>query len=129
MHKVSLAIFITKQVNADYWITALQQGEVHIATNGSVAGKKGYFAIVFHTEHEMLRFQGPCNRSPALMSSYRTKLTAAVLTANLPTCPGLKANLCADYDITTKAHQDNETQIADLTLDVVLNCTADKDAE
>eukprot|EP00957_Ditylum_brightwellii_P067456 5120306-Ditylum_brightwellii.AAC.1 len=32
-----------QQVNADYWITALQQGEVHIATNGLVAGKKGYF--------------------------------------------------------------------------------------
>eukprot|EP00957_Ditylum_brightwellii_P163719 12464371-Ditylum_brightwellii.AAC.1 len=27
---------------------------------------------------------------------------AAVLTANLPTLPGLKAHLCADYDIAAK---------------------------
>jgi hypothetical protein len=42
-----------QQVNVDYWTTALQQGEVHIATDVLVAGKKGYFAVVFHTEHEM----------------------------------------------------------------------------
>eukprot|EP00957_Ditylum_brightwellii_P004663 354489-Ditylum_brightwellii.AAC.1 len=70
---------------------------------------------------------------------------AAVLTANSPTCPGLKAHLCADYDIAAevqkktsdpnlnvswvKAHQDKETPIANLTLDVMLNCTANKDAE
>eukprot|EP00957_Ditylum_brightwellii_P191988 14615683-Ditylum_brightwellii.AAC.1 len=70
----------------------------------------------------------------------------AVLTAHSPTCPGLKAHLCADYDIAAevrnnkkgvpnlngswvKAHQDNETPIADLTFDTVLNCADNKDAE
>eukprot|EP00957_Ditylum_brightwellii_P161625 12305961-Ditylum_brightwellii.AAC.1 len=124
----------------------------------------------------MLRFQGPCDSSPVLMPSYRTKLAgilvtlyflnalcnysqqqvlvqlplycdnaAAVLTANLPTRSGLKAHLCADYNIAAKvrkkasvpnlnfswvkAHQDKETPIANLTLAAMLNCTADKDAE
>eukprot|EP00957_Ditylum_brightwellii_P140628 10713228-Ditylum_brightwellii.AAC.1 len=125
----------------------------------------------------MLQFQGPCNGSPVLMSSYRTELAgilavlnflnalcdyskqqvlaqlplycnnaAVVLTANLPTHPGLKAHLCADYDIAAKvrnkrkgipnlnaswvkAHQDNKSPIDDLPLDAVLNCTADKDLE
>eukprot|EP00957_Ditylum_brightwellii_P056085 4251143-Ditylum_brightwellii.AAC.1 len=106
------------------------QGEVHIATDGSVAGKKGYFTVVFHTEHEMLRFQGPCNGSPVLAQlPLYCDNAAAVLTANLPTHPSLKAHSCADYNIVAEAHQDKETPIANLTLDAMLNCTVDKGAE
>eukprot|EP00957_Ditylum_brightwellii_P106341 8112596-Ditylum_brightwellii.AAC.1 len=40
----------TAQVNADYWINALNRGIVTIATNGSVSNKKGYFATVLHID-------------------------------------------------------------------------------
>eukprot|EP00957_Ditylum_brightwellii_P197581 15052586-Ditylum_brightwellii.AAC.2 len=70
---------------------------------------------------------------------------AAVLTANSPTRPGLKpiyaliTTLQQKLKNTTvvpnlnvswvKAHQDKGMPIADLTLDAMLNYTADKDAE
>eukprot|EP00957_Ditylum_brightwellii_P051238 3884876-Ditylum_brightwellii.AAC.1 len=71
---------------------------------------------------------------------------AAVLTAKSSTSPDLKAHVCADYDISAevrtertnitnlsvswvKAHQDKKKPFVELTLDVKLNCTADKDAE
>eukprot|EP00957_Ditylum_brightwellii_P038884 2938520-Ditylum_brightwellii.AAC.1 len=42
------------------------EGNVSIASDGSVATKRGYYAVVLHTETEILRFQGPCNGAPAL---------------------------------------------------------------
>eukprot|EP00957_Ditylum_brightwellii_P107260 8184158-Ditylum_brightwellii.AAC.1 len=36
-------------VDVDYWINTINAGAVTIATDGSVAEKKGYFATVFYT--------------------------------------------------------------------------------
>jgi hypothetical protein len=65
----------TDNINPDYWIQAITEGTVTIATDGSVAKRKGYFAVVFHTDESTIRFQGPCDGNDALMTSYRTELT------------------------------------------------------
>eukprot|EP00957_Ditylum_brightwellii_P189893 14456438-Ditylum_brightwellii.AAC.1 len=72
--KRTLDNLLDQQINAEYWMTHLQEGNVSIASNGSVATKKGYNAVVFHTETETLRFQGLCNGAPALMSSFQAEL-------------------------------------------------------
>eukprot|EP00957_Ditylum_brightwellii_P185131 14098231-Ditylum_brightwellii.AAC.1 len=51
----------TTEVNADYWISAINDGTITIATDGSVADRNGFFATVPHTDKQTLRFQGPCN--------------------------------------------------------------------
>eukprot|EP00957_Ditylum_brightwellii_P129099 9847128-Ditylum_brightwellii.AAC.1 len=43
--------------------------------DGSVADKKGYFAIALFTTERTIRYQGPCDRANALMTSYRTELS------------------------------------------------------
>eukprot|EP00957_Ditylum_brightwellii_P182167 13879059-Ditylum_brightwellii.AAC.1 len=68
------------QVNAEYWIDALNKGLETIATDGSVANQKGCYATVMHTDQKQLRFQGPCNGAKSLMTSYCTELTG-ILTA------------------------------------------------
>eukprot|EP00957_Ditylum_brightwellii_P043864 3326131-Ditylum_brightwellii.AAC.1 len=62
------------EVNAEYWIDALNKGLVTIATDGSVANQKGYYATILHTDQKQLRFQGQCNGAKSLMTSYWTKL-------------------------------------------------------
>eukprot|EP00957_Ditylum_brightwellii_P035230 2671667-Ditylum_brightwellii.AAC.1 len=62
------------EVDVDYWIDALNHGNVMIATDGSVAAQRGYFTTVLHTDQRQLRFQGPCNGARSMMSSYRTEL-------------------------------------------------------
>eukprot|EP00957_Ditylum_brightwellii_P171687 13070123-Ditylum_brightwellii.AAC.1 len=62
-------------VDPEYWIQAISNGKVAIATDGSVAQKKVYFAVVFHTDNKCIRYQGPCDGNASLMTSYRTELT------------------------------------------------------
>eukprot|EP00957_Ditylum_brightwellii_P040686 3079854-Ditylum_brightwellii.AAC.1 len=59
---------------------ALQQDQIHIATDGSVADIQGYFVVVFHMDIQMLQFQGPCNGLPLLMTSYRSELSGILTT-------------------------------------------------
>eukprot|EP00957_Ditylum_brightwellii_P041918 3174944-Ditylum_brightwellii.AAC.1 len=63
------------------WIldTTLNKGKVTVATDGSVAEKKGYFAVVFHTEDKEIPFQGSCDCVPQLISSYQTELMGILL--------------------------------------------------
>eukprot|EP00957_Ditylum_brightwellii_P097392 7417936-Ditylum_brightwellii.AAC.1 len=61
-------------VGPEYWIQAISDGIVIIAIDGSVAQKKGYFAVVFHTNNKSICFQGPCDGNDSLMTSYRTEL-------------------------------------------------------
>eukprot|EP00957_Ditylum_brightwellii_P020968 1580506-Ditylum_brightwellii.AAC.1 len=68
------------EVDVDYWIQALNCGNVTIATDGLVAAQRGYFATVLHTDQRQLRFQGPCNGARSMISSYRTEL-AGILSA------------------------------------------------
>eukprot|EP00957_Ditylum_brightwellii_P090566 6897145-Ditylum_brightwellii.AAC.1 len=65
----------TEEVNVGYWIEVINTGIVTIATNGSVADRRGYFATVLHTEEKSIHFQGPCGSVKSLMTSYRAKLT------------------------------------------------------
>eukprot|EP00957_Ditylum_brightwellii_P211683 15366463-Ditylum_brightwellii.AAC.1 len=58
-----------------YWIDALNNNTVTIATDRSVAENRGYFALIFHTEDRQLHFQGPCDGHESLMTSYRSELT------------------------------------------------------
>eukprot|EP00957_Ditylum_brightwellii_P092879 7071039-Ditylum_brightwellii.AAC.1 len=62
------------EVDVDYWIGALNNGSATIATDGSVADQKGYFATVFHTDNRTIWLQGPCDGAKSLMTSYCTKL-------------------------------------------------------
>eukprot|EP00957_Ditylum_brightwellii_P187859 14303363-Ditylum_brightwellii.AAC.1 len=62
-------------MDVDYWIDAINSGEVTIAMDGSVADKKGYFATVLYTTEKTIRFQGPCDGAKDLMTSYRTELS------------------------------------------------------
>eukprot|EP00957_Ditylum_brightwellii_P177312 13506955-Ditylum_brightwellii.AAC.1 len=39
----------TTEVNADYWISAINAGTITIATDGSVADRNSFFATVLHT--------------------------------------------------------------------------------
>eukprot|EP00957_Ditylum_brightwellii_P051860 3932809-Ditylum_brightwellii.AAC.1 len=68
------------EVNSECWIDTLNRGLVTIATDGSVANQKGYYATVMYTDKKQLRFQGPCNDAKSLMTSYCTKL-AGILAA------------------------------------------------
>eukprot|EP00957_Ditylum_brightwellii_P201907 15327747-Ditylum_brightwellii.AAC.1 len=58
------------EVDAEYWIDALNKGLVTIATDGSVADQKGYCVTVMHTDQKQLRFQYPCDGAKSLMTSY-----------------------------------------------------------
>eukprot|EP00957_Ditylum_brightwellii_P211227 15365920-Ditylum_brightwellii.AAC.2 len=166
-----------QQIDVDYRIAALQQGHVHISTDGSVADRKGYHAVVFHTDSQMLQFQGPCDGLPLLMTSYRSELSgilvtlyfisalqdftkesilahlplycdnsAAVLSSNTTTAPGVTSHLCPDYNVVSevwsqlkqvphmnvawvKTHQDDAKPICKLSIDAKLNCTANRDAK
>eukprot|EP00957_Ditylum_brightwellii_P013974 1054500-Ditylum_brightwellii.AAC.1 len=62
-----------EDVDVNYWIDTINAGAVTIATDGSVADKKGYFAVVLFTTEQTIRYQGPCDRANALMTSYRTE--------------------------------------------------------
>eukprot|EP00957_Ditylum_brightwellii_P116837 8911916-Ditylum_brightwellii.AAC.1 len=44
-----------------------------IATDGSVADKKGYFAAVLFTTERTIQYQGLCDGAKALMTSYRNR--------------------------------------------------------
>eukprot|EP00957_Ditylum_brightwellii_P160022 12180902-Ditylum_brightwellii.AAC.1 len=64
-----------KYVDVGYWIEAINTGIVTIVIDGSVADRKGYFAMVLHTEKKSIHFQGPCDGAKSLMTSYRAELT------------------------------------------------------
>eukprot|EP00957_Ditylum_brightwellii_P019809 1494460-Ditylum_brightwellii.AAC.1 len=51
---------------------ALHCRDIHIATDGSVAHKRGYYVVVFYTDGKVLKFQGPCDGSPILVTSFYT---------------------------------------------------------
>eukprot|EP00957_Ditylum_brightwellii_P118046 9002786-Ditylum_brightwellii.AAC.1 len=44
------------EVDAEYWIDALNKGLVTITMDGYVANRKGYYATVMHTDQKQLRF-------------------------------------------------------------------------
>eukprot|EP00957_Ditylum_brightwellii_P191430 14574472-Ditylum_brightwellii.AAC.1 len=52
---------IDQDIYPGYLIQALNKGKVTIATAGLVAEKKGYFAVVFHTDDKDICFEGPCD--------------------------------------------------------------------
>eukprot|EP00957_Ditylum_brightwellii_P013799 1039661-Ditylum_brightwellii.AAC.1 len=72
-----------EEVNPDYWINAITEGQVTIAMYGSVAHKKGYFAVIFHSADKSIHFQGPCDGNSSLMTSYRMELTGIFSTLYL----------------------------------------------
>eukprot|EP00957_Ditylum_brightwellii_P010093 762693-Ditylum_brightwellii.AAC.1 len=41
-----------EKVDPNHWLTTINNKEVTIATDGSVAEQKGYFAVILHTENE-----------------------------------------------------------------------------
>eukprot|EP00957_Ditylum_brightwellii_P121223 9244615-Ditylum_brightwellii.AAC.1 len=49
----------TDDVDLEYWIQAISDRKATIATDGSVAQKKGYFAVVFYTDNKAIPYQGP----------------------------------------------------------------------
>jgi hypothetical protein len=69
----------SEQIDPSFWIQALNNGKVIITTNGSDAHRKGYFAVVLHTETETICFQGLCDGNPSMIMSYRTELTGILL--------------------------------------------------
>eukprot|EP00957_Ditylum_brightwellii_P091099 6935725-Ditylum_brightwellii.AAC.1 len=69
-----------KEIDLDYWQAALRCRDVHIATDGSVAQKRGYHAVVFHTDDKVLKFQGPYDGSSLLMTSFCTELSGILAT-------------------------------------------------
>eukprot|EP00957_Ditylum_brightwellii_P071546 5439548-Ditylum_brightwellii.AAC.1 len=62
-----------QNVDPNHWLTAINNVEVMIATDGSVAEQKGYFAVTLHTENEQIWFEGPCDCNKALITSYRVE--------------------------------------------------------
>eukprot|EP00957_Ditylum_brightwellii_P196346 14959934-Ditylum_brightwellii.AAC.1 len=60
---------LNQEVDVQCWLTALNDGNLHIATYGSVATKKGYFAVVFYTKERILQFQSPCDCHPDFIMS------------------------------------------------------------
>eukprot|EP00957_Ditylum_brightwellii_P128001 9761837-Ditylum_brightwellii.AAC.1 len=73
-HPQMLRNLLNQAVDAQYWTAALNDGRVHIATDGLVATKKGYFEVIFHTEERTLWFQSPCDCHQDYIMSYQTKL-------------------------------------------------------
>eukprot|EP00957_Ditylum_brightwellii_P044135 3349094-Ditylum_brightwellii.AAC.1 len=56
--KQLLGTLHASEVNVDYWIDALNNGSVTIATDVSAADQKEYFATVFHTDNRTIWLQG-----------------------------------------------------------------------
>eukprot|EP00957_Ditylum_brightwellii_P072193 5487909-Ditylum_brightwellii.AAC.1 len=52
--KCILRNLMEQDTNPDYQLQALNEGKVMIATDGLVAEKKGYFAVVLYTEEAEL---------------------------------------------------------------------------
>eukprot|EP00957_Ditylum_brightwellii_P203698 15335827-Ditylum_brightwellii.AAC.1 len=75
-----LGTLLDNNIDTDYWIKALNDNKVTIATDGSVADKKGYFAVVLHMDKALLRFQSPCDCHSSLVSLYCTEM-AGILSA------------------------------------------------
>eukprot|EP00957_Ditylum_brightwellii_P113565 8658882-Ditylum_brightwellii.AAC.1 len=69
-----------QEIDLNYWQAALRCRDVHIATDGSVAQKRGYYAVVLHTDDKVLKFQGPCDGSPLLMTSFYIELSGILAT-------------------------------------------------
>eukprot|EP00957_Ditylum_brightwellii_P186441 14194927-Ditylum_brightwellii.AAC.1 len=69
-----------QEIDLDYWQVTLCCIDVHIATDGSMAHKRGYYAVIFHTNDKILKFQGPCDTSPLLMTSFCTELSGILAT-------------------------------------------------
>eukprot|EP00957_Ditylum_brightwellii_P014265 1073945-Ditylum_brightwellii.AAC.1 len=72
--KRTLGNLKTQEVDVEYWLQALQENSVNIASDGSVIGKMGSYAVILHTEERELCLQGPCNCSTQCISSYRAEL-------------------------------------------------------
>eukprot|EP00957_Ditylum_brightwellii_P096548 7352831-Ditylum_brightwellii.AAC.2 len=56
------------------------QGDVYIATDGSVAQKRGYYDVAFYRDDKVLKFQGPYHGSPLVMTSFCTELSGILAT-------------------------------------------------
>eukprot|EP00957_Ditylum_brightwellii_P103109 7858348-Ditylum_brightwellii.AAC.1 len=52
--KHTLGNLKTQDVDAEYWLQALQENEVTIASDGSVKRKRGSYAVILHTEEREL---------------------------------------------------------------------------
>eukprot|EP00957_Ditylum_brightwellii_P157681 12001971-Ditylum_brightwellii.AAC.1 len=48
--KCLLGTLQAENIDPAYWVQALNEGWATIATDDSVADKKGYFVVVFHTD-------------------------------------------------------------------------------
>eukprot|EP00957_Ditylum_brightwellii_P150993 11497553-Ditylum_brightwellii.AAC.1 len=62
--KCTLGNLKTQEVDVEYWLQALQENKVTIASDDSVKEKMGSYAVILHTDESELRLQGPCNCSP-----------------------------------------------------------------
>eukprot|EP00957_Ditylum_brightwellii_P081974 6233655-Ditylum_brightwellii.AAC.2 len=72
--KCTLSNINTQAVDIEYWLQALQENKVTIASDGSVKEKMGLYGVILHTNERELRLQGPCNYSTQCISSYRSEL-------------------------------------------------------
>eukprot|EP00957_Ditylum_brightwellii_P059630 4526617-Ditylum_brightwellii.AAC.1 len=61
-------------IDVEYWHNALQEGSVNIASDGSVAKGKGYYALLLKSKNRQVKLQGPCDCDPQLVLSYRVEL-------------------------------------------------------
>eukprot|EP00957_Ditylum_brightwellii_P026867 2031263-Ditylum_brightwellii.AAC.1 len=52
--KRTLGNLKTQEVDVDYWLQALQENKVTIASDGSVIRKRGLYAIILYTEERKL---------------------------------------------------------------------------
>ena len=103
-------------VDPEYWIQAISNGIVTIATDGSVAQKKGYFAVVFHTDNKSICYQGPCDGNDSLMTLYRTELTG-ILSA-LYLLRALSTFSHRDLTTTPTLFCDNSVAVTQTNLDI-----------
>eukprot|EP00957_Ditylum_brightwellii_P176941 13478026-Ditylum_brightwellii.AAC.2 len=52
--KGTLGNLKTQEVDVEYWLQALQENKVTIASDGSVKGKMGSYAAILYTEEREL---------------------------------------------------------------------------
>eukprot|EP00957_Ditylum_brightwellii_P020363 1536614-Ditylum_brightwellii.AAC.1 len=83
-----------QEIDLDYWQAALYRGDVHIATDGFVAQKRGYYAVVFYTGDKDYTKEKSLTQLPLYCNSM-----AAVLTTKKFTPPGLLSHLCPDFNV------------------------------
>eukprot|EP00957_Ditylum_brightwellii_P072542 5512657-Ditylum_brightwellii.AAC.1 len=54
-----LGTLVAQDIDSEYWMSALRDGDATIGTDGSLKDGEGSFAVAIHAKDKQLTFAGP----------------------------------------------------------------------